>query len=438
MADTNNYHFETLQIHAGQGSKGGPHGSRAPPIYATTSYVFESADDAAKIFHAEKEGFLYSRLNNPTIAVLEERVAALEGGVAGLATSSGQAAEFSTIASIASAGDNIVSTRTLYGGSFNLFKQHLSRLGIEVRFADNDDADTLAALIDDRTRAVYLESIGNPKFNVPDFRAIADRAHAQGVPLIVDNTFGMGGYLIRPIEHGADIVIHSATKWIGGHGTTIGGIVVDSGNFCWNNPRFPMFTTPDATGITFWDRFAPKDSNQRNAVFSLFFRLETLYSIGACQNPFGAFLLLQGLETLSLRAERHVQNTQTLAEWLEQHPDVEWVSYPGLESHPYHQNAKKYLKRGFGGVLSFGIKGGLRAAEKFIDSVQLSSHLANVGDAKTLVAHPASTIHSRLNEGEQAKAGVTPELIRVSVGIEHIDDIKADFQAAITKALASV
>ncbi|KAJ1953807.1 Homocysteine synthase [Dispira parvispora] len=368
--------------------------------------------------------------------MFEERLAALEAGMAAVATSSGQAAEFSVITSIASSGDNIISSRHLYGGTYILFKQYLARLGIEVRFADNDDADTLAALIDDRTRAVYLESIGNPSFNVPDFRAIADRVHAQGVPLIVDNTFGMGGYLIRPIEHGADIVIHSATKWIGGHGTTIGGIVVDSGNFCWNNPRFPMFTTPDATGVTFWDRFAPKDSSQRNTVLTNFFREETMYCVGACQNPFGSFLLLQGLETLSLRAERHVQNTQTLAEWLEQHPDVEWVSYPGLESHPCHHNAQKYLKRGFGGVLTFGVKGGLRAAQTFIDSVQLSSQLANVGDAKTLVVHPASTIHSHLSKEEQAKAGVTPDMIRVSVGIEHIEDIKTDFEGALIKAMS--
>ncbi|KAJ1660987.1 hypothetical protein IWQ61_000141 [Dispira simplex] len=426
MEERQGYRFETLQVHAGQANKGGPYGARAPPIYATTSYVFENSEEAAKICRGEAEGYLYTRVDNPTTTVLEERMAALEAGVAAVA----RQLNFRS-------GDNIISSRHLYGGTYILFKQYLSRLGIEVRFADSDDAGALATLIDDRTRAIYVECIGNPSSNVPDFRAIADHAHAQGVPLIVDNTFGTGGYLIRPIDHGADIVVHSATKWIGGHGTTIGGIVVDSGNFCWNSSRFPMFTTPDATGVTFWDRVGPKDSRQPNVVLATFLRVETMYCVGACQNPFGSFLLLQGLETLSLRAERHVENAQTLAEWLEQHPNVEWVSYPGLESHPYHQNAKIYLKRGFGGVLTFGIKGGLRAAQIFIDSVQLSSQLANVGDTKTLVVHPASTIHSHLSEEEQLKAGVSPDMIRVSVGIEHIGDIKADFQAALTKAMSS-
>ncbi|KAJ1907430.1 hypothetical protein IWQ60_011865 [Tieghemiomyces parasiticus] len=433
-ADKLTRRFETLQVHAGQESyKSDPARARAAPIYATSSYVFDSADDAAKVFSGEKAAYLYTRVNNPTNSVFEERVAALEGGVAAVATSSGQSAEFLTIATIAGAGDNIVSTRTLYGGTFNLFKSVLSRLGIDVRFSDNDDPETMGALIDDKTRAIYVESIGNPKFNVPDFRALADLAHAHGIPLVVDNTFGMGGYVVRPIDHGADIVIHSATKWIGGHGTTIGGVVVDSGKFAWNQGRFANFTAPGPDGKSFWDNFAPADPTKPNACFSLMLRLETMYSVGACQNPFGSFLLLQGLETLSLRGERHNSNTMALALWLEKQPQVAWVSYPGLPSHPYHANAKKYLARGFGGVLAFGVKGGLAAGKKFIDSVELASLVANVGDAKTLVAHPASTIHSRLSEEEQPKAGVFPDLVRVSVGIEHIDDIIADFSQALEK-----
>ena len=427
--------FETLQLHAGQ--KADPTtNSQAVPIYATTSYQFDDAEHGANLFALKQFGNIYTRIMNPTTDVFEQRIAALEGGVAALATSSGQAAQFLAIATIAEAGDNIVSTSFLYGGTYNQFKVSLPRLGIDVRFADGDDTDSITALLDGRTKAIYLESMGNPRFNIPDFRRISAIAKENGIPLIVDNTFGAGGYLFRPIEHGADIVVNSATKWIGGHGTTIGGVIVDAGTFPWDNGNFPVFTEPSPGyhGLKFWDVFGPTGVLGANVAFIIRARVEGLRDFGPAQNPFGSFLLLQGLETLSLRVQRSCDNAFELARWFERQPQIEWVSYPGLESHPYHERAKEYWSNGFGPVLAFGAAGGREAGQSFVESVELASHLANVGDAKTLVIHPATTTHQQLTEEEQASTGVTPDLVRVSVGIEHIDDIKADF----AKALASV
>jgi O-acetylhomoserine (thiol)-lyase len=371
---------------------------------------------------------------NPTTDVFEKRIAALEGGVAALATASGQAAQFLAISTIAQAGDNIVSTSFLYGGTYNQFKVSLPRLGINVKFVEGDDPENFRQAIDEKTKALYVETIGNPQFNIPDFAALAHIAHENGIPLIVDNTFGAGGYLARPIEHGADIVVESATKWIGGHGTSIGGVIVDSGKFDWGNGKFPLFTEPSPGyhGLNFQEVFG-KGSQFGNIAFIIRARVEGLRDLGAALSPFNAFLLLQGLETLSLRVERHINNALELARWLEQQEQVAWVNYPGLPNHPYHERAKKYLRHGFGGVLNFGIKGGLEAGKAFISNVKLASHLANVGDAKTLVIHPASTTHQQLSDSEQISAGVTPDLVRVSVGIEHIDDIKEDFAQAFKK-----
>lgn len=419
-----NYRFETLQIHAGQ--KPDPTtNARAVPIYQTTSYVFDSAEHGANLFALKEFGNIYTRIMNPTTDVFEQRIAALEGGVAALATSSGQAAQFLAIATLAQAGENIVSTSYLYGGTYNQFKVTLPRLGINVKFVDGDNPEDFRKQIDENTKALYVETIGNPQFNIPDFEALAAIAHENGIPLIVDNTFGAGGYIAQPIKHGADIVVESATKWIGGHGTSIGGVIVDSGKFNWGNGKFPVFTEPSAGyhGLNFHETFG-------NIAFIIRARVEGLRDLGASLSPFNAFLLLQGLETLSLRIDRHVQNAQTLAEWLVDHPKVEWVNYPSLPNHPYHDRAKKYLDHGFGAVLNFGIKGGLEAGRSFINAVKLASHLANVGDAKTLVIHPTSTTHQQLSESEQKSAGVTPDLIRVSVGLEHIEDIKADFEQA--------
>ena len=428
------YRFETLQVHAGQEPAPGTN-ARAVPIYQTTSYTFDDTDHGARLFALEEFGTIYTRIMNPTTDVFEKRIAALEGGVAAVATASGQAAQFTALTTIAEAGDNIVSTSYLYGGTFNQFKVTLARLGIEVRFVEGDEPADFAPLIDDRTKAVYLETIGNPRFNVPDIPAISEFAHAQGVPVVVDNTFGAAGYLSRPIEQGADIVVASATKWIGGHGTSIGGVIVDSGNFDWSNGRFPIFTdpAPGYHGLVFSDTFGP-DGPFGNIAFAIRARVEGLRDLGAALSPFNAFLFLQGLETLSLRVQRHVDNAQTLAEWLEAHDSVTWVDYPGLESHSYHEVAKRILRNGFGGVLAFGIQGGDTAARKFIDSVELSSHVANVGDAKTLVIHPNSTTHAQLTDEEQESAGVSKDQIRVSVGIEHIDDILNDFELAFAKS----
>ena len=428
------YRFETLQLHAGQ--KPDPTtNSRAVPIYQTTSYNFNNADHAASLFALKDFGNIYTRIMNPTSSVFEERIAALEGGVGALAVSSGQAAQFTAISTLAQAGENIVSTSLLYGGTYNQFKVTLPRLGIQVRFVDGDSPEDFQRLIDDKTRALYVETIGNPRLNIPDLAAIAQTAHKNGIPLIVDNTFGAGGYLCRPIEHGADIVVHSATKWIGGHGTTIGGAIIDSGKFNWGNGKFPIFTVPSPGyhGLKFWEVFGD-GSPFGNIAFITRARVEQLRDLGACQSPFNSFLLLQGLETLSIRLERHCENALTLARWLQQHPQVSWVSYPGLPSHPYHENAKKYLRRNcFGGIVVFGIKGGIQAGKTLIDNLQLASLLANVGDAKTLVIHPASTTHQQLSDQEQRESGVSPDLIRVSVGLEHIDDILEDFEVALDK-----
>lgn len=431
-ATKRNYKFETLQLHAGQ-TVDPTTKSRAVPIYQTTSYLFDNAAHAANLFGLKEFGNIYTRIMNPTTAVFEERIAALEGGVAAVATASGQAAQFLAITTIAQAGENIISTSNLYGGTYNQFKVTFPRLGINVKFVEGDAPEQFARLIDAKTKAIYLETIGNPRLNIPDFEAIAKVAHDNGIPLIVDNTFGAGGYLVRPIDFGADIITHSATKWIGGHGTSIGGVIVDSGKFNWGNGKFPIFTEPNPGyhGLKFWDVFGTPGPFG-NIAFAIRARVEGLRDIGPAQSPFNSFLLLQGLETLSLRVERHNQNALKLAQWLQKHPSVEWVSFPGLPDHPYHANAKKYLRAGhFGSILVFGIKGGAEAGKAFVNNVKLASLLANVGDAKTLVIHPASTTHEQLNQEEQLLSGVTPDLIRVSVGIENIEDIIEDFDIAL-------
>jgi OAH/OAS sulfhydrylase len=426
--------FETLQVHAGQEVEKTTH-ARAVPIYQTSSYVFEDAKDGADLFGLRKFGNIYSRIMNPTTDVFEKRIAALEGGASALATSSGQAAQFIALNNILEAGDNLVSTSFLYGGTYNQFKSQFKRLGIEVRFTPNEAPEEFEKRIDDKTKAIYLETIGNPELNIPDFEAIAAVADKHGIPVIVDNTFGAGGYLFRPLEHGASVVVESATKWIGGHGTTIGGVIVDSGKFNWGNGKFPAFTEPSDSyhGLVFWDVFGA-DGPFGNIAFTLRARVEGLRDWGATLSPFNSFLLLQGLETLSLRVERHVENALDLAKWLEAHEAVEFVNYPGLESSKYHSLAKKYFKKGFGGVLVFKLKGEAEKADKLIDNLKLISHLANVGDAKTLIIHPAATTHEQLSPAEQVSAGVVPGHLRISVGIEHINDIKNDIEQAIQLA----
>ncbi len=426
------YKFETLQLHAGQVPDPTTN-SRAVPIYQTSSYNFNDSEHAADLFKLKQIGNIYTRIMNPTTDVFEKRIAALEGGVAALATASGQAAEHLAITNIAEAGDNIVSTSFLYGGTYNLFKVTLPRVGINVKFVAGDEPEEFEKLIDEKTKAIYIESIGNPRLNIPDFESIADVAHRNGIPLIIDNTFGAAGYLVRPIDFGADIVVQSATKWIGGHGTSIGGVIVDSGNFDWGNGKFPLFTQPSAGyhGLNFNEVFG-KGSQFGNIAFIIRARVEGLRDYGPCVSPFNSFLFLQGIETLSLRVERHNSNALTLANWLNNNPQVDWVWYPGLKDYPSNENAIKYLRSGyFGSMLSFGIKGGLDAGKKFINKVKLASLVANVGDAKTLVIHPASTTHQQLSEEEQKSSGVLPEGIRVSVGIEHIDDIINDFEQAL-------
>ena len=435
MASRTPYRFETLQLHAGQIPDPTTH-SRAVPIYQTTSYNFDNADHAAALFGLEQFGNIYTRIMNPTTDVFEKRIAALEGGVGALATASGQAAQFLAITNFVVAGENIVSSSNLYGGTYNQFKVTFPRLGIDVKFVEGDDPSDFTQAIDAKTRAIYIETIGNPRLNVPDIAALAALAHNEGIPLVVDNTFGAGGYLAQPITHGADIVTHSATKWIGGHGTSIGGVIVDGGTFNWGNGKFPIFTEPSPGyhGLKFWDVFGT-NSTFGNIAFIIRARVEGLRDLGPCISPFNAFLLLQGLETLSLRVERHCANALQLALWLQNHPAVSWVSYPGLPNHPSHATAKKYLRKGqFGSILVFGIKGGLEAGKRFINKVELASLLANVGDAKTLVIHPASTTHQQLSVADRASAGVTPDMIRVSVGIEHIDDIIEDFDTALKAA----
>jgi len=431
MSNKPAHRFETLQIHAGQQPAPGTN-ARAVPIYQTTSFTFDDSGHGARLFALEEFGNIYSRIMNPTTDVFEQRIAALEGGSAAVATASGQAAQLIALTTVAQAGDNIVASSSLYGGTWNQFKVALPRLGIEVRFVDGDDPAEFEAQIDDRTRALYAETIGNPGFRIPDFDALSALGQRHGLPLIIDNTFGAGGYLCRPIEHGADIVVASATKWIGGHGTSIGGVIVDGGRFDWGNGRFPLFTdpAPGYQGLNFWDAFGP-DSPFGNIAFAIRARVEGLRDLGPALSPFNSFLFLQGLETLSLRVQRHVENSLALARWLEARPEVNWVNYPGLPGHPSYDRAQRYLRHGAGAVLTFGIRGGIEAGRRFIDAVELASHLANVGDAKTLVIHPASTTHQQLSETERQAAGVTNDLIRVSVGIEHIDDILADVDQAL-------
>ncbi len=427
--------FETLQVHAGQ-QPDRETLSRAVPLYQTSSYVFRNAKHAADLFNLTEPGNIYTRIMNPTTDVFEKRVAALEGGAAALAVSSGHAAQFIALTTIMRKGDNFVSSPFLYGGTFNQFKVTFANFGIEARFARDLNPRSFEELIDDNTRAVYLETIGNPGFDIPDFEAFAKLAGKHGLPLVVDNTFGACGYLFRPIEYGADIVVESATKWIGGHGTSIGGVIVDAASFNWANGKFPLFTEPAEGyhGIVFSDLFSPA-SEAGNIAFIVKARVEGLRDIGPSLSPFNSFLLLQGLETLSLRMERHVQNTMALAEWLEAHPGVEKVNYPGLPGNRYHRMAEKYLPRGAGGVLSFVLKAEKDKAAKLVEYLSLVSHLANVGDAKTLIIQPAATTHSQLSAEEQLAAGIEPGLFRVSVGIEHIDDIISDFNQAFKKVL---
>ena len=430
-----NHRFETLQLHAGQQADPTT-GSRAVPIYQTTSYVFNSSEHGANLFALKEFGNIYTRIMNPTTDVLEKRVAALEGGVAALVVASGQAAQFIALNNILQAGDNFVSTSFLYGGTYNQFKVAFKRLGIEVRFAEGDTVAAFEKHIDAGTKAIYLETIGNPGFNIPDFEAIAALAKKHDLPLIVDNTFGAGGYLFRPLEHGANIVVESTTKWIGGHGTSIGGVIVDGGNYNWGNGKFPQFTEPSEGyhGLKFWDVFGFNNPlGLPNIAFIIRARVEGLRDFGPAVSPFNSFLFIQGIETLSLRVQRSVDNALALAQWLEKHPNVEKVNYPGLTSSPYYALASKYLKNGFGAVLSFVVKGTKENTTAVVDGLELVSHLANVGDAKTLIIQPSATTHQQLTDEEQRAAGVVPNLLRVSVGIEHIEDIKADFHQAFTK-----
>jgi O-acetylhomoserine (thiol)-lyase len=428
------YHPDTLAIHAGQVPDPTTN-ARAVPIYATTSYVFNSTAHAANLFGLREFGNIYTRIMNPTSDVFEKRVAELEGGAAALAVASGQAAETLTILNLAQAGDNIVSSQTLYGGTYNLFAYTLPKWGITTKFVDIHNLDAVKKAIDDRTRAVYVETIGNPRLDVPDFVALAEIAHAAGLPLVVDNTFG-AATLSRPIKYGADIVVHSATKWIGGHGTAIGGVVVDAGKFDWTSPiakaRFPEFSSPDPSyhGLVYTEAFA-------NLAFIIKLRVQLLRDLGPALSPFNAFLFLQGLETLPLRIVRHSENAIALARWLQKDSRVEWVSYPGLDSHPEHKNAKRYLEGGYGGILTFGVKGGHEAAKAVIDRVKLYSLLANVGDAKSLIIHPASTTHQQLTPEQQRATGVVPELIRISAGLEDVRDLIADLDQALGEVAAT-
>ncbi|PWS33619.1 bifunctional O-acetylhomoserine aminocarboxypropyltransferase/cysteine synthase [Pedobacter paludis] len=430
MKMSTSYKFETLQLHAGQ-EIDPTTGSRAVPIYQTTSYGFKNAEHGANLFALKEFGNIYTRLMNPTTDVFEKRIAALEGGVAALAVASGQAAQFIALHNILEAGDSIVSSSHIYGGTYNQFKVAFKRLGIHVDFANPDEPEEFEQKITDKTKAIYLETIGNPAFSIPDFEKIAAIAKKHDLPFIVDNTFGAGGYLFKPLEHGANIVVESATKWIGGHGTSIGGVIVDGGNYNWGNGKFTQFTEPSEGyhGLVFNDVFGI-GGPFGNIQFIIRARVEGLRDLGPALSPFNSFLLLQGLETLSLRVQRHVDNALELAIWLENHPLVKEVHYPGLASSKYNNLAKKYLSNGFGGVLSFELEGSKENATQVIDNLKLVSHLANVGDAKTLIIQPSATTHQQLSETEQLAAGVKPNALRVSVGIEHIDDIKADFEQA--------
>ena len=424
MAD-NQWKLNTRVLHSGQ-EPDPTTLSRAVPIYQTSSYVFKSSEHAANLFGLKEFGNIYTRIMNPTTDVLEKRLAEMDGGVGALAVASGQAATTFAVLNIAKAGDNIISTNYLYGGTYNLFHYTLPRLGVEVRFVDTSNPANVKNAVDSKTRLVYTESVGNPKNNVDDFEAIAEVAHQTGIPFVVDNTVTTP-YLFRPLDHGADIVVYSLTKFIGGHGTSIGGAVVDGGKFPWNNGKFPEFTEPEPSyhGLKFWDALG-------NLSYILRMRVTLLRDIGAALSPFNAFQLIQGLETLHVRMARHVENAHKVAEWLDKHPLVEWVNYPGLPSHKDYARAQKYLQRGTGAIIGFGIKGGLEAGKKFIDNVKLLSHLANIGDAKSLVIHPASTTHQQLSPEEQIATGVTADFIRLSVGIEDIDDIIADIDQALS------
>jgi len=422
--------YETLQVHAGHTPDSATN-SRAVPIYQTTSYTFNDSEHGANLFALKEFGNIYSRIMNPTNDVFEQRVAALEGGVAALAVSSGHAAQFLTFSTILQSGDNIVSSPYLYGGSYNQLRVTFKQYNWEARFASSLEVEDFERLIDEKTKAIYLETIGNPGFNIPDFEKFAALAKKHDIPLVVDNTFAAAGYLFRPIEHGAAIVVESATKWIGGHGSSIGGVIIDGGNFNWGNGKFPQFTEPSEgyQGLKFWEAFG-SESPFGNIAFIIKARVEGLRDLGPSQSPFNSFLFIQGLETLSLRVDRHVENTLALAKWLQKHPKVDQVNYPGLEDSPHYSNAKKYLPRGAGGVLSFTLKGKKEEAIQLVDNLKMVSHLANVGDVKTLIIQPAATTHQQLPEEVQIAAGVTPTLLRVSVGIEHIDDIIADFEQA--------
>ncbi|MDQ0340881.1 O-acetylhomoserine (thiol)-lyase [Caldalkalibacillus uzonensis] len=424
MAEERQYGFETICLHEGQ--KVDPAtGARAVPIYQTTSYQFESTEHAANLFGLKEFGNIYTRIMNPTQDAFEQTIAKLEGGVGALAVSSGQAAITYAILNIAGAGDEIVASSSLYGGTYNLFSTTLPKIGVTVRFADINDPEQFKAAINEKTKAIFIEIIGNPKMDVADLELMADLAHEAGLPLIVDNTFATP-YLCQPIKYGADIVVHSATKFIGGHGTSIGGVIVDSGQFKWDNGKFPGLTEPDPSyhGVVYTRDFGP-------LAYIIKARVQLLRDMGSAMAPFNAFLFIQGLETLSLRMERHSENALKVAQWLNEHPKVEWVNYPGLEGNPYYELARKYLPKGQGAILTFGVTGGAKAGEALINHVQLFSHLANVGDAKSLIIHPASTTHQQLSEEEQRKAGVTPEMVRLSVGIETIDDIIYDLEQAL-------
>ncbi len=426
------YGFETLSLHAGQETADSATGARAVPIYQTSSYVFDSPEHAANLFGLKQFGNIYTRIMNPTQDAFERRVAALEGGIGALATASGQAAETLAILNLASAGDEIVSSASLYGGTYNLFHYTLPKLGVTVRFVDSRTPDNFRAAINDRTRAVYAESVGNPRLDTLDIAAVADIAHEHGIPLIIDNTLPTP-YLVQPLKHGADIVVHSATKFIGGHGTSIGGVIVDSGKFDWTNGRFPSLTEPDPSyhGVRYVEALGP-------LAYIIKARVQLLRDLGPATTPFNSWLFLQGLETLPLRMERHSQNALRVAEFLEGHPSVDWVSYPGLASHPQHELAARYHTHGYGAILGFGIKGGLEAGKQLIRHVELFSHLANVGDAKSLIIHPASTTHSQLTEEEQFETGVTPDFVRLSIGLETVDDLIEDLDQALKAAVADV
>ena len=426
------YQPDTLALHAGQVPDPATN-ARAVPIYATTSYVFNDTQHAADLFGLRVFGNIYTRIMNPTSDVFEKRIAELEGGIAALAVSSGQAATTLSVLNLAKAGDNLVSSQTLYGGTYNLFAYTLPKWGITTKFVDIHNLDQVRAAIDSGTRLLFVETIGNPRLDVPNFEALADIAHTAGVPLVVDNTFGAAGLLSRPIDYGADIVVHSATKWIGGHGTAIGGVVVDAGRFNWSSPssreRFPEFTTPDPSyhGLVYTEAFEA-------AAFIIKLRVQLLRDLGPALSPFNSFLFLQGIETLPLRIQRHSDNALAVARWLARDSRVEWVSYPGLDTHPEHKNATRYLRAGFGGVLTFGVKGGHAVARALIDRVKLFSLLANVGDAKSLIIHPASTTHEQLTPEQQRTTGVTPELVRLSVGLEDVRDLIADLDQALGEA----